>query len=344
MMDFQSLVEQKLEPIGQSNNDIIYRCPYCEGNKGSGHLYVNYTKNYWHCFKCGHGGKRMESLLKALHIDISYDYEKLYSDKEKELDSILSSKKSKSVDSAVEYSTSLGVLTEYLTHHTKELSSVALQYLLNRGVSLEIIHSLCIREGVNRYGEKIQIAGKEYQGRDYSGRIIVPSLRKDGLVSFYVARDYTGMREPKYLNPPKELAVASEDVWSLDVIDTPYVVICEGVFTAIAVNEALGKIVSCATYGKSVAKNSSSEVRVTSQGEKLLSKKFQQYILFYDKDASLEARETAKYLHDRGAKVRVVVIETDKYGPKADAADMSRAEVLAHIRNSREYNDFTGIL
>ena len=340
MTDFQSLVEQKLEPVGKSNNDVIYRCPYCEGSTGSGHMYVNYDKNYWHCFKCNMGGKRMESLLRALHIDISYDYAKLYSDRDKELDSILGSKKPKKVESILEYSTNLGVLTEYFSLHTKELSNAALHYLLSRGVSLEFIRALGMREGVNRYGEKIKISGIECLGRDYSGRILVPSLRRDGLISFYVARDYIGDKPAKYLNPPKELSVASEDVWSLDIIETPYVVICEGVFTSIAVDDALGKI---ASYGKSVAKNSSSEVRVTSQGEKLLAKKFSQYIVFYDKDASLEARETAKYLHDRGAKVRVVHIDTDKYGPKADAADMTRKEILDSILYSREYDDFTGI-
>lgn len=343
MMDYQSLVERKLEPVGQSNNDIIYRCPYCEGDTGSGHLYVNYDKNYWHCFKCNLGGKRMESLLRALHIDISYDYQKLYSEVDKELDDIISSKKSKRIERVVEYSTNIEALTQYYIAQTKPLSQEAYQYLLNRRVSQEMIQVLQIREGINRYGENIKISDKDYLGRDYSGRIMVPSLRKDGLVSFYVARDYIGDKAAKYLNPPKDLAVASEDTWSLDIIETSCVIICEGVFTAIAVNQALGKISACATYGKSIAKNSSSEVRVTSQGEKLLAKKFKQYIIFYDKDASLEARETAKYLYDRGAKVRVVNITTDKYGPKADAADMTREEVLDHIKNSKEYDGFIGL-
>lgn len=343
MMDYQSLVERKLEPVGQSNNDIIYRCPYCEGDTGSGHLYVNYDKNYWHCFKCNLGGKRMESLLRALHIDISYDYQKLYSEVDKELDDIISLKKSKRIERVVEYSTNIEALTQYYIAQTKPLSQEAYQYLLNRRVSPEMIQVLQIREGINRYGENIKISGKDYLGRDYSGRIMVPSLRKDGLVSFYVARDYIGDKAAKYLNPPKDLAIASEDTWSLDIIETPCVIICEGVFTAIAVNQALGKISACATYGKSIAKNSSSEVRVTSQGEKLLAKKFKQYIIFYDKDASLEARETAKYLYDRGAKVRVVNITTDKYGPKADAADMTREEVLDHIKNSKEYDGFIGL-
>ena len=344
MTDFQSLVERKLDPVGKSNNDIIYRCPYCEGNSGSGHMYVNYDRGYWHCFKCNMGGKRMESLLRALHIDISYDYEKIYSDRDKELDDILDSKKPKKEAPVVEYSTDLYVLSGYYWNHIQPLSSAAYTYLRNRGVSDTMMMRLGICEGRNRYGETIMINENPYIGRDYSGRILVPSIRKDGLISFYVARDYIGDKAAKYLNPPKELVAASEDVWSLDMIETPYVLICEGVFTAIAVNDALGKVAACATYGKSVAKNSSSEVRVTSQGEKLLAKKFSQYIIFYDKDASMETRETAKYLHDRGAQVRIVNITTDKYGPKADAADMSQEEILDCIKNSQEYNEFTGIL
>lgn len=344
MVDFQSLVERKLTPTGLSGSDIIYPCPKCEDLNTGHHLYVNYNKGYWHCFHCNSGGKRIESLLKALNIDVNYDYGKLYDEREKELDNIISpvvKKKSKKV----EFSTDLNILTEYFNIHTTTLSMVAYNYLLSRGLSPEMIARLNIREGLNRYGEVIDIGYKKVDGRDYSGRIMVPSMRKDHLISFYVARDYTGYKENKYLNPPKELSVASEDVWSLDIIDTSNIIICEGVFTAIAVNKALGKITACATYGKSIAQTSSeSTIEVTSQGEKLLAKKFNQYILFYDKDATESSYNTAKYLHDRGADVRVVTIETDKYGPKADANDMTSDEVIEHIKCSKKFDSFFGII
>lgn len=344
-MDFQSLVERKLEPVGTSNKDVIYRCPQCEGDSGSGHLYINYDKGYYNCFKCAFRGRRIESLLKYLNIDVDYDYSRIYSEQDKELDDIISPKKKFVGEKIVDYSTDLDALTEYYQMHTKPLSDGATQYLLDRGLLLETIRNLNIREGINRYGESLRFKSQELIGRDYSGRIMVPSLRKDGRISFYVGRDYIGDKPAKYMNPPKEIAVASEDVWSLDIIETASIVICEGVFTAIAVNQALGKLSACATYGKSIAHtaNTDSSIRVTSQGEKLLNKNFRSYIVFYDKDAKSEAHNTAEYLHDRGADVRVVNIDTDKYGPKADAADMTVSEIREHIIISKEFDRFSGL-
>lgn len=329
-----------MTPVGRSNNDIIYTCPQCDDK--SGHLYVNYDKGYFHCFKCGLSGKRMEGLLRVLHIDINYDYTKLYSEKDKEIDSIISMKETKKSSSniiPVDYSTSLDTLTKYYELHTVPLSLSAYNYLIARGLSEETIRRLEIKEGLNRYGEKFIINSKEFTGRDYSGRIMVPSLRRDGRISFYVGRDYIGDKPAKYMNPPKELGAASEDVWSLDTIETNSVVICEGVMTSIAVDQALGKHISCATYGKSIAQSSSNDnIRVTSQGEKLLARKFDQYIVFYDKDAKKEAHSTAKYLYDRGAIVRVVSIPDDMYGPKADAADMTKEEIIDCIENAIHYD------
>lgn len=36
-------------------NEVIYLCPFCTDHKG--HLYVNYDKNVFNCFKCGMRGK-----------------------------------------------------------------------------------------------------------------------------------------------------------------------------------------------------------------------------------------------------------------------------------------------
>lgn len=337
-MDFQSLVERKLDPVGKSNNETIYRCPRCDDK--SGHLYVNYDKGYFNCFKCSLGGKRLEGLLKILNIDVDYDYDKLYNEQDKELDAILllKDKKLSFEEPAVDYSTDLTVLTEYYLSHVKPLSDRAYKYLLNRGLSERQIDALLIREGVNRYGQNITIRGKEYAGRDYSDRIMVPSLRRDGLISFYVGRDYTGTRDPKYLNPPKELGAASEDVWNLDMVTSDSVIICEGVFTAIAASPA--KLNAVATYGKSIASRSSNDagILVTSQGEKLLARKFKNYYIAYDADARIEAINSCKYLHDRGANVYLVMIDPEKYGPKADVADIGINEFIKLMKEAIHYD------
>ena len=338
-MDFQSLVDRKLEPVGKSNNDIIYRCPQCEGAEGSGHLYVDYNKGYFHCFKCNFSGKRIEALLKYLKVDINYDYDKLYDDRDRRLDDIISPKKKDQFkDRVVDYSTDLLALTEYYRLHSQPLSQIAYQYLMNRGLNQEQIDKLGITEGISRYGETFKIGSQEYIGRDYSGRIMVPSRRRDGTISFYVARDYIGDKAAKYLNPPKELAVASEDIWNLDMIDSESVIICEGVMTAIAASPI--KLNAVATYGKSISSraNNDSGIKVTCQGEKLLARKFKNYYVAYDADAHLEALNSCRYLYDRGANVYLILIDPKKYGAKADVADIGYDEFLKLMREAVRYD------
>lgn len=344
-MNYQSMIENKLHPQGQSGNEIIYACPNCEDLDSGHHLYVNYDKNVWHCVKCGAGGRRLTSLLKLLNLSVDFDYESLYTEQDKSLDDIISMKKTTpQKDKIVDYSTDLTVLTEYYLNHIKYLSPEAYAYLRSRGLSDYLISSLGLMEGINRYGDKINIKGKVYDGRDYSDRIMIPSLRKDNLISFYLGRDYKGTRSNKYLNAPKEIGVASEDVWGLDLIESDSVVICEGVFSAISVNNALNKMIACATYGKSIAQKSSEiDRRVTSQGEKLLKRGFKNYIMFYDKDALEDSFKNAQYLHDRGATVKVVRIPENMYGPKADAGDMTREEIIKLIMEAEDYDDLSKI-
>lgn len=337
-MEFQSLVERKLNPVGRSGEDIIYRCPVCEGEIGSGHLYVNYRKGYFHCFKCDLAGKRINKLLRILHIDTNYSYIDLYCERDVELDKILTlGDTQESSETLVDYSTDLEVLTAYYLHHVVPLSQRAYDYLLGRGLTPYVIERLCICEGISRFGEDIVIKGKSIQGRDYSGRIMVPSLRRDGLISFYVARDYIGGKAAKYLNPPKELVASSEDIWNLDMVASDSVIICEGVFTAISASPV--KLNAVATYGKSIAVRSSNDtsVRVTSQGEKLLAKNFKNYYIAYDADAHTEALKSCAYLYDRGANVFLVTIDPKIYGPKADIADIGYEEFLELMKNATPY-------
>lgn len=335
MADYQGLVESKLEPVGMSGQDIVYRCPSCDDH--SGHLYVNYNKGYWHCFRCDAGGKRIESLLKLLNIDVNFDYDRLYTEHHSALEEILSSPKIREEDVLHDYSTDLEVLTAYYQGHIAPLSPRAYQYLLDRGMTPELIQKSCMAEGISRYGEVFKFKGKEYLGRDYSGRIMIPSLRRDGRISFYVARDYIGDKKSKYLNPPKELAVASEDVWNLDVVDSDSVIICEGVMTAIAASPI--KMNAVATYGKSISQRSSnSEVRVSSQGEKLLSRKFKNYYVCYDADAYTSSLQACEYLYDRGANVYIVKIDPLIYGPKADVADIGYEEFKKLMASAVRYS------
>jgi len=339
--DYKILVESKLTPVGINGDDVIYRCPVCEAVKGSGHLQVNYKINKYNCFKCDVGGSDIKNLLHLLKVDVSMDYDALYSSYEKKLDNIISSKSAKKqVTTIKDYSRDLKVLTSYYDQHTKPLTPVARSYLISRGLTDDIIMKLRISEGVNRYNEIIKINNKEYLGRDYSGRVMVPSIYEDNTISFFVGRDYTNTKNNKYLNPPKDLAFSSEDVYNLNLVESNSVIICEGVFTAITVIAGSGKINAVATYGKSISSKSNSNESVTSQGEKLLARKFHTYYIAYDADAMKNSIESAKYLNDRGANVKVVLIDPLVYGAKADINDIGYQEFVKLLNNSLTYDKY----
>lgn len=341
----KNLVEMKLDPVGRSGKDIIYICPDC--NDTSGHLYVDYDKGYFNCFKCSFGGKSLGKLLRKLGIKSDFDYEELQTDYESGLDDVLGMKKRVTLGSSqevekVEFSYDLEVSTQWFVEHSKPLSREALSYLLERGMTIDQIKFYGIQEGVSRYGQDIRIKGKTYEGRNYSKRILVPSLIPGKGISFFVARDYTGTLTPKYLNPPKEIAFASEDVWNVNMVHSRVVLICEGVFTAITAGG--NKFNAVATYGKSIAEVSNAEgVVVKSQGQKLLDKKFDIYYMCYDSDATQQSLENAKYLHDRGAKVKVVYIDPKVYGLKADANSIGYQEFLKCLASAHDYSDFLSV-
>lgn len=344
MNSLRTLVERRLSLMSKSGNDYIYCCPKC--NDTTGHLWINYDRNVFHCFKCDYAGRSIVSLLRELGIDFRFDYESLESSYASQLDDVFSLESKPKEKREVPYSRNTKLIDEYYHQHIKPLSSVARQYLNQRGFTNLTIDRLHIMEGINRSGEDINVRGNTYKGRDYSGRVLVPSYSKELGITYYVARDYTGTKSNKYLNPPKELAYSSEDVWNLNNVETDSVVICEGVFSAIAVISALGKNTAVATYGKSIASKSNTDnpyISVTSQGDKLLSKQFQYYYVFYDKDALESALHTCQYLYERGASVRLVTIPYEKYGDHADANNMTREEIISCIIHAVEYNNFTSI-
>lgn len=340
MTGFQTLVEQKLTPSGVSGDSIIYPCPVCEDLVKGHHLYVDFKKNMFHCVRCGYGGRSLLPLLRKLGIDIKYDYEDIKNNYAERIDKLLKDTE-KTEQRVVEFSKGLKPLTQYFEFHTKPLSNIAYNYLKKRGLTVETIDRLRIREGVDRRGQSIWINDVQYKGRDYSNRIVIPSIYDDDLISYYVARDYSGLKQPKYLNPPQELAYASEDVWNLRQVNSNIVIVCEGVFTALTAGGS--KLNAVATYGKSVATAptaSTPERKVLSQGEKLLLRRFDCYYMCYDADALKESLQTAKYLHDRGAYVKVIIIDPKKYGQHADANSIGYNEFLKLMSEAREYTPF----
>lgn len=332
MKYYEDILDSVLDPVGESGGgkDIIYRCPFCEGTRGSGHLYINYNKNMYHCYKCGIGGRDIKYLLMSLGISCNEEIpESIF---EKKSTSVkLTDLLSKKIDEPKKRD--LNKITRFFYEHTIELTSGAIDYLHKRNVSDEEISVYNIREGINKLGSLV--CGEK--GQNYQGRILVPSMIGKE-VSYFVARDYVNPNNKrKYLNPPSTIAYSSEDVWNLSLARSvsSTVIICEGVFTAIAAGK--GKYNAVATYGKSIADVSNRGYNELSQGVQLLNAKFDRYIVAYDADARKELIDTCEYLYERGANTYFVLVP-DKYGTHTDISDLSRGEYLDLLKNMRKYN------
>lgn len=334
---YQTLVESKLIPTGESGTNVIYHCPVCERGSGSGHLYVDFDKGVFHCFKCGFKGRSIPTLLSYL----GYDRSSL-----KDIPvSIIKGLKDNAYDELLgldrylnpldivpsDYSTDLRILTDYIEFHSRSLTTQARDYLHARGIDDQKISHYSIREGVDQTGRSLT---KDIVGKDYSGRILVPSISGDNM-TFFVARDYLGRSNvPKYMNPPQTLAYSSEDVWNLSNVSSKIVIVCEGVFTAISAGYS-----SVATYGKSLSSKSNSSISgATSQGEKLVRRGFNEYIIAYDADAGVELGVTCDYLYSRGMNVSYVKVPEYNGNPHTDLSDLPQELRFNLIKNRVEYN------
>lgn len=331
MKYYEGIIEGILDAVGESGGgkDVIYRCPFCEGSKGSGHLYINYDKNMYHCYKCGIGGRDIRKLLSMMGISVDEEVPKSISNRTSKaaMLSDLLDKKDDKVDER-----DLDKITKYFYNHVMNLSPGAKEYLYHRGLTDDDINTYNILEGIDNHG--VYVEG--VRGQNYYGRILVPSMIGDK-VSYYVARDYLGISDRKYLNPPASIAYSSEDVWNLDrarkVSST--VIICEGVFTAIAAGR--GKYNAVATYGKSIADVSNRNQGSMSQGMQLLNAGFDKYIVAYDADATKELLETCEYLSSRGADTYFIRVPP-QYGPHTDLSDFTREEYLKLLSTMKKYN------
>lgn len=58
-----------LDFIKRNGDEVIYRCPFCGDRRG--HLYLNPTKNVYHCVRCGEGGYAVGMVARVFNISKS---------------------------------------------------------------------------------------------------------------------------------------------------------------------------------------------------------------------------------------------------------------------------------
>lgn len=207
-----------------SGANYSYHCPFCNHHKPK--LEINFQENqeginHWHCWVCNKKGKKLISLFKAVSAPDhkiqelkSYVKVSFYEEKETVVEILALPKEYKPL---------------YQADRENIITRQALAYLKKRGIT-EI--------DIKRYN-----IGYCETGR-YKEMIIIPSYDHSGLLNYFIARNF-GPSDLKYKNPK-----ISKNIIPLELLinwNSP-LVICEGMFDAIAIKRnaipLLGKTIS----------------------------------------------------------------------------------------------------
>ena len=255
-------------------------------------LQINTQTQKWHCWVSNQGGHNLFQLFKKL---------KASREQFDELSDIVG--KPKSLSSKYEKNKQKDIVrlpNEFKPLWKGNVSIIkkhALVYLKNRGINMVDI----IRYGMGYCEEGL-----------YSNRIIVPSYSSDGDLNYFVGRDIYGGGF-KYKNPP-----VSKDIIGFDLFinwNEP-IVLCEGVFDAIAIRRN-----AIPLFGKTIPK---------SLMKKIYEKQVKQIYILLDSDAISDSIKITDNLMKNGINVYYVNLSEE------DPSDMGFNKVINLIKETKQ--------
>ena len=274
----------------KKTNEYMYWSPFVQHHKPK--LQVNIETGKWHCWVSNQGGHNLFQLLKQVNAD-----------------RILFKELSDAVGST------------YYTSDKKDDKQIILNLpkeakpLWNGGDSVQKLHALkfimergLTMEDVVRYNLHYCLNGV------YQNRIIVPSYDSNGQLNYFVGRDFYngGM---KYKNPPIPKDIIGFDLyidWSQPIV------LCEGVFDAIAIKNN-----SIPLFGKTI---------LPKLFEKILTKKVKHIIISLDEDAFQDSLKMIKKFFDNGISVNFVKLTN------SDPSDLGYKKMIDKLETSTEVN------
>ncbi|MBT4208555.1 hypothetical protein HOE22_09465 [Candidatus Woesearchaeota archaeon] len=285
------LLDKVLNSKGRSlrkQNEYMWWSPFVSHHKPK--LQVNIETGKWHCWVSNQGGHNLFQLLKQVGADRS-----AY----KELSEIVGS---------TFYSSEKKVSTEVLTlpkeiKYFDDIDSVfklhALRFLYSRGITDTDI----MRYSIGYCTEGI-----------YQNRIIVPSYDSDGMLNYFIGRDfYSGGM--KYKNPP-----ISKDIIGFDLYvnwNEP-LILCEGVFDAIAIKNN-----SIPLFGKTI---------LPKLYKKIIEKRVKQIVISLDDDAFKDSLKMTNDFMNMGIDVRFVKLKGK------DPSEIGYEKMVSELFNSQRVN------
>ncbi|MDA9050881.1 hypothetical protein N9H35_00480 [bacterium] len=294
-MDYTFLLGSIENLLGKSHkrarSNHAFHCPFCNHRKPK--LEINMATNEegnnpWECWVCQTKGRTIRSLLKQLKTP-----------REQAQDILKYLPKGSYIDykglSIVELPKEFQPL--YSASTTSIIANLVRKYLYDRGIT---------DNDFIKYNVGYCTDG------DYGGRVIIPSYSGSGQLNFFVARTYDG-NYYKYKNPE-----ASKDIIFFEKLinwNTP-IVLCEGVFDAIAIRRNAIPIL-----GKSLS---------TSLYKKLITSEVKDIYIALDTDARKAAMKIAEQLMNQGKRVFFVDL-LDK-----DPSDMGFEYFTKHIQQAEE--------
>jgi DNA primase len=274
---------------------INIQCPFCDDP--SEHLGYDPKSGMLSCWRCG--SKFLDNLLRELlnTKEVSEILKKYQTEGEAEVE--YTRKEKKEINKEVEMPCGAYQPTHMwnVLHNIKDIYA---KYLKDRNFTPEDIK----REW------NLWIGG--YTG-DYKFRIIIPVYYKHTLMS-YVARDITGLQEPKYLNMPG--GNIKEYLYGYDHTGQDTVIVVEGVTDV----WRLGKGVAVATFGTK-----------TTMAQLILLKKFKRVGVLFDRGES--AQEEAEKIINALGLIGIEVHNLSLPEGASDPADMTEVQARMIVKN-----------
>jgi len=275
----------------RSRGNHAFSCPFCNHRKPK--LEINFAtneegQNPWECWVCQTRGRTIRSLLYQLKVP-----------KEEANDILKYLPKGQTYNLDLSTVVQLPKEFQLLTNATPTsyVGNIIKKYLYARGFT---------NNDFIKYGIGYCTSG------EYGGRVIIPSYNESNQLNFFVARTYDG-NYFKYKNPE-----ASKDIIIFENLinwNAP-IVICEGVFDAIAIKRNAIPIL-----GKSIS---------NSLMIKLIQSKSKEIYIALDKDAQYKAFQYSEQFLSMGKKVFMVKME------EKDPSEMGFKNFTKHIQTAEE--------
>ena len=206
------------------NDEQAHYCPFCHHHKKK--LQINLKTQYWHCWVCDAKGRKIQRLLKRLHVD-SRKMKKLY-----EIygdDYVVYSKDTEDEKVELRLPNEFQSLLKVPKGKINPVYRKALKYAKDRGIT---------KEDIKKYNIGFCNSGH------YTNRIIIPSYDSNNRLNYFIARSVHTEEKFKYKNPPVSKNVI---MFENQINWNETVTLVEGVFDAMAVKRnaipILGKFI-----------------------------------------------------------------------------------------------------